>query len=277
MKALVTPGVHPKTYGQTYRLPLVDRIFSINSPKTFVNGRAINLEDDIMSTLLPATDYFKKEAKALLKNLQDEDPTSLAVAKKVFPSKDDFGLMNAQHILALKYGFKSWTQLESASPIEQRLALTMEKNPMLCADGWGVSDFNSCYKVSISERADAFNKALELERAELRLNFKAVEQTFEWILENMVPTKSFNLDSTSYGLKHRAEHDIGYIINGVFIAAALIAGYKVKTRDRSINVYFNMSKKAIRETYRRQNHSNKRGGTLMIRLEESKLKAPAIS
>lgn len=219
-----------------------------------------------MTLLNSATDFFKKEAKTFLKNLEDKDPASIELAKKVFPDST-LSLMKVQHLIAQRYGFKSWSELENASPIEQRLAITMEKNPLLCADGWGVSDWNDCFKVPYPEKAKAFEKALSQEKHELRINHKAVEETYHWIKKNMTPIKSFNLESTSYALKHRAEFEIGYIINGVFIAAALIAGYRVKVRNGSINVHFNMSKKRINEVYDYQNlnRSLKKDGNAMIR------------
>jgi hypothetical protein len=219
-----------------------------------------------MILLNPATDFFRKEAKTFLEQLKAKDPASVEIASKIFPDLT-LSLMRVQHLVAQKYGFKSWSELENALPIEQRLAITMEKNPILCADGWGVSDFNKCFNVPYPERAKTFEKALAQERHELRINHKAVEETYYWIQKNMMPIKSFNLEVTSYGLKHRAEFEIGYIINGVFIAAALIAGYRVKSRNGSINVHFNMSKKRINEVYDYQNNNRslKKNSNSMIR------------
>jgi hypothetical protein len=59
-------------------------------------------------------------------------------------------------------------------------------------------------------------------------------------------TKTLNKRSgTSYGLKHVAEEDIGYITNGVFIAAAIAEGFRVKRcSDNSPNGRLNISKAA---------------------------------
>lgn len=50
---------------------------------------------------------------------------------------------------------------------------------------------------------------------------------------------------TSYGLKHLAEKEIGYVSNGIFIAAALACGFKIKRDiDRghpSPNAFLNIS------------------------------------
>lgn len=46
---------------------------------------------------------------------------------------------------------------------------------------------------------------------------------------------------TSYGLKHQAEKDIGYITNGVFIASAIAEGLTVKRIPDSPNAWVNLS------------------------------------
>lgn len=54
-----------------------------------------------------------------------------------------------------------------------------------------------------------------------------------------------NRAGTSYGLKHAAERRIGYITNGMFIAAALAEGFTVTRADSgSPNVWFNISSRA---------------------------------
>jgi len=49
---------------------------------------------------------------------------------------------------------------------------------------------------------------------------------------------------TSYGLKHIAEHTIGYVTNGVFIAAAIAEGFQVRRSDASPNAMFNITSRA---------------------------------
>lgn len=51
---------------------------------------------------------------------------------------------------------------------------------------------------------------------------------------------------SSYGLKHVAEHEIGYVTNGIFIAAAIASGFKVCPIPGSPNAWFNISKRARR-------------------------------
>ncbi len=57
--------------------------------------------------------------------------------------------------------------------------------------------------------------------------------------------KSINYKHSSYGLKHIAEEEIGYVSNGAFIAAAIHCGFDVKEYCDWPNVHFNMSNKSI--------------------------------
>ena len=65
-----------------------------------------------------------------------------------------------------------------------------------------------------------------------------------WLLEHIEPTRTINKRlPTSYGLKHRYEDATGaYIENGLFIAAAICAGFDFDHGD--VNVQFNMSKRS---------------------------------
>lgn len=65
-------------------------------------------------------------------------------------------------------------------------------------------------------------------------------------LSDVKKIKTINRNHTSYGLKHIVEKDIGYVSNGVFIAAAIHCGFDFK-HDDSPNVMFNMSEKSIKE------------------------------
>jgi hypothetical protein len=58
--------------------------------------------------------------------------------------------------------------------------------------------------------------------------------------------RAHNSIGTSYGLKHVAGPDIGYVTNGVFIAAALAEGFSIKPdHSGSPNARFNISSKAF--------------------------------
>ena len=62
-------------------------------------------------------------------------------------------------------------------------------------------------------------------RDELRQANESVTRAAEWLGEN--PDKA----GDSYELKHEAEKTIGYITNGVLIAAALLAGRECRFGD----------------------------------------------
>jgi hypothetical protein len=71
-------------------------------------------------------------------------------------------------------------------------------------------------------------------------------KTCEW-LESIEKRKTINPNHSSYGLKHLAEKSVGYITNGLFIAAAIHCGFKFKIRPGSPNAAFNMSEKSLRK------------------------------
>jgi len=54
-----------------------------------------------------------------------------------------------------------------------------------------------------------------------------------------------------YGLKHIAEKEMGYVLNGVFIAAAIHSGFPYELIPDSPNVRFGISEKSL-PTYRRR-------------------------
>ncbi len=79
-------------------------------------------------------------------------------------------------------------------------------------------------------------------------------ELLEWIKQNLVPIKSFNLKHDSYGLKHLVRFRDGkrpYLTNGQFKGAMLRAGYRVQDMNAQ-NWKFNISersaafKKAVR-------------------------------
>ena len=61
-------------------------------------------------------------------------------------------------------------------------------------------------------------------------------------LNRQSQTKNINPRAgTSYGLKHAAEHEVGYIANGMFVAAAITCGFRIKRNADSPNAYLNIS------------------------------------
>lgn len=76
-----------------------------------------------------------------------------------------------------------------------------------------------------------------------------------WILINLRPVKAMNYRNSSYGMKHRAEWDLGcYVSDQEFTKAMKRLGYKaVKYKSRH---YFNVSRGAVNRIYKRQAKGN---------------------
>jgi hypothetical protein len=114
---------------------------------------------------------------------------------------------------------------------ESDMLCVMQRCPDLTDFGLGVS------------RQQIFN----VERAKLLEDRSLAQFTRArgW-LRKFSKTKAHNGRGDSYGLKHVAEIDIGYVTNGVFIAAALAEGFSVKRNySGSPNARFNISSKAL--------------------------------
>jgi hypothetical protein len=110
--------------------------------------------------------------------------------------------------------------------------------PNLTDFGIGLHDEKSLSAVEHNEKFHA-------QQENLLNSEESFEKTCIWIKENIKEIQSINARHTSYGLKHLAEKHIGYVTNGVFIAAAIHCGFKVRTFPDSPNASFNMSEKSI--------------------------------
>lgn len=120
--------------------------------------------------------------------------------------------------------------------IETQLERVMSEIPRLTDFGIGLYEERH---IPIEERP----ALLAAEREALRKNAPAVAATVEWLRKNVAPVRKRT--HSSYGVKHVAEKDIGYITNGVLIAAAIIAGYPYKIVPGSPNVSLGMSTKSL--------------------------------
>ena len=203
-----------------------------------------------MIDLSVPTNYFAKRAKDLLSLVRAADADACKRVRHVYrdaiPKSDrelsqDFGLMRAQHVVAVEHSFESWNALAVSSGIEARLALTMTRVPDLNDFGIGTPGGPKARSQDEKNALDTENRAL------LRGSVAAVASTVAWLQENVEPTKNVNKRHTSYGIKHMAEKDIGYITNGVFIAAGIIAGYPYEIIPGSPNVPFGMSENSLSE------------------------------
>jgi hypothetical protein len=65
-------------------------------------------------------------------------------------------------------------------------------------------------------------------------------------LRDKAKTKTVNRRRSSYGLKHVAEKEVGYITNGAFIAAAIHCGFPYRVDLHSPNVGFGISERSLR-------------------------------
>jgi hypothetical protein len=78
-------------------------------------------------------------------------------------------------------------------------------------------------------------------------------------LSQFAKIRALNRRGTSYGLKHWAEDDIGYVTNGVFIAAAIAEGFTVHCVEfGSPNAWFNISTEAWRHVERTRAEQRRR-------------------
>jgi ABC-type Fe3+-hydroxamate transport system substrate-binding protein len=94
---------------------------------------------------------------------------------------------------------------------------------------------------------DNFKQKLEDDRKELFKEEKQAHKIAQFLAMNVAKIKKTNKDITSYGLKHMVERRLGeYVGNGVFIAAALMAGFEPEF-SAGPNVRFNMSKRSLEQ------------------------------
>jgi hypothetical protein len=194
---------------------------------------------------LSSIEYFRKQAKALTRSVAAADAEALRRIEKYLKASSSRGLTNCQYVIAREHGFSKWEDLVQADDIERRLAITMDREPVLNDHGLGIWDGH--LKRPPDERA----RILQDDRCQLRENVKDVRRTLEWLLANLPPAKTLRRPVGSYRLKHVAEGDIGYITNGVFIAAGLIAGYPHRFYDEP-NLSFGVSVRALKAIDARQ-------------------------
>lgn len=188
--------------------------------------------------------WFKTRAKALLKSL-DHDTAARQRVATVLRDGEKISLQKAQHVVAVEAGFANWKALLDASDVERRLAVVMTEEPLL--NDFGIGLYSGHRRKPREERM----RILAEDRQRLRDSLDDVEWTAEWLRSNVEPIKTINRRRSSYGLKHIAEKHSprGYLTNGVFIAAAMVAEYPFRITD-SPNPQFGMSEKSIKRLSR---------------------------
>jgi hypothetical protein len=114
----------------------------------------------------------------------------------------------------------------------------LDQQPDLGDFGFGVHDLRRKSNTQYVEE-------LQQERNDIRKPFALASfvKTREW-LSRHGKLKKVNKSGSSYGLKHVVENDIGYITNGVFIAAAIAEGFRVVRIEDSPNAWLNISSTA---------------------------------
>jgi hypothetical protein len=131
------------------------------------------------------------------------------------------------------------SELASAAADMERV---LEQEPDLNEWGLGAAD----WRPTADER-DAFVR-------EYRKTIRASRSLASFIaarlwLSRFAKTKALNRRGSSYFLKHVAERDIGYLTNGVFIAAAIAEGFRVQRVGRdNANAWLNIASSALRST-----------------------------
>jgi hypothetical protein len=128
--------------------------------------------------------------------------------------------------------------------------LVLEREPRLGDFGFGVCDPRS--KTPEERAADLLRNRDLIREPRSLAQFMAARG---W-LRRFGKIRALNRRGTSYGLKHCAEDDIGYVTNGVFIAAAIAEGFTVRRAESgSPNAWFNISTEAWRHVERnRESH-----------------------
>jgi hypothetical protein len=120
------------------------------------------------------------------------------------------------------------------------MAAVLERQPQLSDFGFGVSDRS---KPPAEQAAE-----LRIERDRIReprslAQFMAARQ---WLSQFGKLKAINNRRGTSYGLKHVAEHDIGYVNQRRLHSSAISEGFTVQQANNSPNAWFNISTKAWR-------------------------------
>jgi hypothetical protein len=194
-------------------------------------------------------EHLKKLAKGLLKSARAIEPAACARFRAVYSDYREVSdadlagqvsLGRAQHVIAVEHEFKSWDVLTTKRPIEIYLAITLAKEPTLNDAGMGLSSTDRAK--SREERVAAFQQG----RRQIWERIDAIEMAVVWLKEKVKPTKRMNPRRSSYGTKHVAEPDIGYISNGAWIAALLIAGFDIKIHWDSLNTDVALSERSLR-------------------------------
>lgn len=120
------------------------------------------------------------------------------------------------------------------------IAAVMAKIPDL--NDFGIGFFCGHRSKPAKERA----QILRRDREQLLASAEDCTRVCKW-LAGLEKIRTINDRRTSYGLKHFAAGSIGYVTNGVFIAAAVHCGFRYRLIPGSPNVQFGISERSLRK------------------------------
>lgn len=135
----------------------------------------------------------------------------------------------------------------------QQIRVILDDNSELNNFGWGLLGGGrgmtmQRYQAKIKEGQQSLLNELD-----------AINKCVEW-LADVAKTKTLNRKRTSYDYKHIVEEDIGYLSNGAFIVAAILAGFTVKREcEDSLNGRVNISERDLQRK-RKETQARLQGG-----------------
>ncbi|HSC11194.1 MAG TPA: hypothetical protein VLC97_09495 [Rhodanobacteraceae bacterium] len=127
----------------------------------------------------------------------------------------------------------------------------------ILADHPDLSDYGLGKAVSFRWTKAQVEEHFAKSRESIAVNIERFRATRDW-LRGIAKIKTINPKRSSYGMKHIAEAEIGYITNGVFIAAALSLGFTMRRYPGSPNPSFNISERSITDAWRRIEEQRRR-------------------
>jgi|GEM_PF-3179260 len=133
-------------------------------------------------------------------------------------------------------------ELEEA---ERLISDLLQEHPKLNPSGWA-------YPIAYCDAHTTIEEVRARRKSMPRDHAKQFLKACLWIEKNLKRTEKLCTRVSSYGLKHIVEEEIGYIMNGVFIAAAIHCGFDYKLPDNQNgcqNLFFNLDFDALSESH----------------------------
>lgn len=128
--------------------------------------------------------------------------------------------------------------------INTPLSAVLERAPQLTAFGFGLHWLR---RRELSK--EEWQREFAGQRQRLAESGAAFARCCDWISRNLERQKTISYKRSSYGLKHIAEREIGYITNGTFIAAMIACGYRWVPDGP--NAYFSVTWQSVRNAEQR--------------------------